>query len=395
MPPCHEYNPAPPTMPSPPDPSRVYVLRDVAGGDLAPAFLDFYHRSHFNYQMQPQPDGSTHVVSGPPPNADDSIILTDGQVEAIRLDSEVQTTTSLIIRRLIHSRVRDYINRLNCNEEGCFKDAGSDVTPTHKFTDQSYALGHFTIYWEAECNVGPRRCELDLPNCAPGKGSEAEYELKIYWRLFDIYDFTGWQNIIPFSWTGTDFNVYGEWKTTHTGTVTTCSDPQDEYGSISCQENISISTFYDIMYAIVSIDAACPQPNEESVVDSAMGRLLGDGKQWCGYRTCRGEDINCEPITSDVHIELGGLSTERINERLKKCMIRVNVSADIRCRCLSWSELPFPKPDEVIKQRSGTSDKLLKKIKKKCSKKDGKKSSLRKKKDGKKSHKKRGRDKQK
>lgn len=349
MPPCHEYNPNPPTFPSPPDLKRVVHFDVTPPGDLAPAFFNYYHRSQFNYQFVVGPDGKTRLVQGPPPNASDSIILTDAQVGVIRGDTQVITTTSAIINRLTRTRVRNYLNRLNCDESGCFNDSGMEVTPTEEFSDQSYALGNFSIYWRAHCDVGPRRCELDLPNCAAGMGSEADYELHIYWRLYDIYDFTGWQNIIPFSWFGTDFLVFGEWETVHRGVVADCAKRRDDFASIICQDDLELNTYYDITYAIVDQDTPCPLPHEEAVIDSAMGNLLGDGRDWCRTGHCRSERKQCEPRFSDISVTLGARSSENINERQKRCRIRVHVSAAMKCRCFPPDDpIPFPHPDTVF-----------------------------------------------
>jgi hypothetical protein len=112
---------------------------------------------------------------------------------------------------------------------------------------------------------------------------------------------------------------------------------------MACHNNLRINTSYDILYSIIRIGNECPDFDEDSVIDSAMGRLLGEAKTWCrqGDSNCAGGQV-CGPLFSSVTATVGKRSEEAISETHKKCLVKVTVSAEVTCECMPELEIPFP-----------------------------------------------------
>ncbi|MDJ0820293.1 MAG: hypothetical protein QNJ09_00615 [Paracoccaceae bacterium] len=119
---------------------------------------------------------------------------------------------------------------------------------------------------------------------------------------------------------------------------------------VTCNDDLSLQTFYDIVYAIGPTSNPCPRITiavRDSVSDSAMGRLLSDGKAWCESGHCSSEMV-CAPFFSGVKLRVERTSsTEEMGNGNQRCTVRVHVEAEVSCRCSPSIRIPFPTPDEV------------------------------------------------
>ena len=251
------------------------------------------------------------------------------------------------IRKKLMRRIRQFITTLNCDEKGCFKDSGVEISTTERWSSFSYAFGHFSIYWWAECHIGPRKCDQNHPNCKKEEGSSAKYKLKIKYAIYDKFDFTGWQNIIYTKYLGTDFHIYGEFERNYSGTQKYCAKPKHKLGK-PCGSGLSFVKNYDILYAIQPLEEPCTKPKLEQYLDSAMGRIYQEGKEVCSLWGCSNGEKKCLPVLTNVELRALRYFEKPSSEYLKECLVKVRISAEINCHCQGPFDKIMPKPKKVI-----------------------------------------------
>ncbi|MDB4293105.1 hypothetical protein N9954_06810 [Maribacter sp.] len=344
---CHQYNPNPIVFPVPP--GRKTQLSDE-DENLFLKLIMYYQRFSSGARIEEDENGVRRTIPAFKPNKNDSIILSGAHLKLVQEDPEVSQSIFLVISRQV-TRAKQFLARLDCGEEGCFEDSGQFLTPTKIGSDLSYSLGKFTIFWKSKCQVGPKQCHNNMPNCPSGSGATARYELTIDWRIFDVYDFTGFQYLAPPAWGGTDFYVFGDWQSVTSGSLSICDTPSpDTIPESSCQDDQLIYPAYNIAYQMTGIRNQCSIPDKEAIINSAMVRLLEDGKLWCREGLCDSEKDDCEPYFSGVTIELGKIFSENLNEELKQCYVRVRIAARVHCRCMNPADVQIPTPDNIIDQ---------------------------------------------
>ena len=127
--------------------------------------------------------------------------------------------------------VNDYLRGLawkeitytNCGDTNGFTACGSrgvraDIF-TRNMTVNVLSIYGATVYWKAECKVGPRKCCATVRGCKGNLGSRASYSCKVSYTLYDKFDFRWWN---PLGWLGVPFNLYGFWSGNTGGSVSNC-----------------------------------------------------------------------------------------------------------------------------------------------------------------------------
>lgn len=318
-----DFNPRPPRPPVNLPPGATTKSTDlppgIVGYSIQDRFLRFYNR--------------------PNCRSSDAVELDGQYLDMLRADSNFPPTENVIVGRL-HNRARGLINRLHCDESASFTDGGYELMPTRPYSDMSWAIGRYSLYWRAHGEVGPRRCNVPVANCDGNLGSTAAYSFTVEWTVYDVFDFD-WRIVfmVPF-WFGCPFHVFGIWTTTHQGMATTCASPPPT--PPPCQEPLTISTYYDVLTGVYSSGAEKPAINISGAIDSAMGRLLQDGKEWCDTGRCT--EGTCQPRFSKVTARIRESREEVGANEITRRYTRVEVHATISCTCGGPLDIPFPHP---------------------------------------------------
>jgi hypothetical protein len=109
------------------------------------------------------------------------------------------------------------LDQMNCGQTDTFMDRGSRLILADLISTPNVRLSlqRYTVYWEAQCSIGPKECNVWMKQCKTC-GSKATYGCKISWTMYDVYDFEPWN---PWRFTGNPFYEYGYWSGAASGTV--------------------------------------------------------------------------------------------------------------------------------------------------------------------------------
>ena len=166
---------------------------------------DFYTRL-WGYKW---PDGSTA----------DYLILGGSFLHDVRGQSGQLALNEDVDLRL-RSDAQVMLDQMGCGQRDTFVDRGArGITADMLSTNVRLSLQRYTVYWEAECSIGPRRCRIPTERCASGCRSQAFYSCSVSWTLYDYYDFCWWE---PYGWAGTPFHIFGFWSSTESNTARIC-----------------------------------------------------------------------------------------------------------------------------------------------------------------------------
>lgn len=343
---CHHYEPNIPKPPLPTTGTRFQFRdKDVGTGfELAHHFFSFYNRTPNQALPVLTKTQGVKFRTNNWADVSDTVVLTDKQCAMIRKDPEVTLALSAI-RRSVFRRIRQHASTMLCNKKSCFTDGGVQISGTDPFSGLSYGLGHFSLYWDVHVDMGPKKCGLDLKSCKAGMGSKTPYTVTLNCTIYDCYDFTGFQQVLPPTYFGTDFHVVGEFSLTFKGVQRACEKPKYEYGK-ACGEPISFTKPYDILYGIASAELPAPAVGKQSIIDTAMLKAWADAKSYCSASSCSDADKECLPILSDVELVATLLFEKTVNDKTEY-YCKVVVSADISCYCMKKGSLVVPKPSRT------------------------------------------------
>lgn len=321
-----DFNPRPPRPPVRLPPGASVKSTDLPPGIVGYSLQDRFLR-HYN-----RPGG----------NATDSVELDGRWLTELQADRNFPPTRDRIIARM-RARATTLIDRLQCDWRATFTDAGYELMPTVPYSAMSWAVGRYSLYWKASGSVGPRRCDVPVAECDGGRGSTAAVSYSIDWTVYDVFDFD-WRIIFPWIapfWFGAPFHVFAEWSTLHSAEATTCKPAPPT--PPPCQDGTPLSTFYDVLTGAYREGGTRPEISAEAAIDSAMGRLLQDGKEWCGIGRC--SDGTCQPRFSNVTARVGETQEEAEADGLIRLKTRVRVTATISCTCGGPLDQTFPRPN--------------------------------------------------
>ncbi len=178
------------------------------------------------------------------PSETDAVILSKSFVQDIREQEDVKL-------QVINSQVRmngnaaKMLGQLKCGQSGTFSTRGGPVVVMGDADSFSIHLGigSFSVYWDAVCDTGPKKCCVKNSDCESGFGNETPFSCKINWTAYDTYNFSwrsgtggsGWlKRINPLGWYGTSFSSFGYWKEAYSGAAKECL-PQEKIASLCCE----------------------------------------------------------------------------------------------------------------------------------------------------------------
>jgi hypothetical protein len=138
-----------------------------------------------------------------------------GQSELVQFSKDVEA--------LLRLRARVILGWIGCDQKGFFADRGSRLITADLFsTNVRLSLQRFTVYWEADCWTGPKKCKTPMDGCSDNKcGGKAAFQCYIQWTAYDYYDFIPWQ---PLGWVGHPFHIFGFWDDLEAGSVSSCQN---------------------------------------------------------------------------------------------------------------------------------------------------------------------------
>jgi hypothetical protein len=223
-----DFNRGGPVAPRPHPPGRIFKLsKDVGAGALGsyiPLYLFYLGR------LGRSDDGRATWPSDAVIIAEDDDNLTQLQQQSQLRDFRADVPT--ILRRDASVMFKN----LRCGQTGRFSDRGSETL----FNDPeamtlTLAFGSYTAYWEASCEVGPKRCCAAQAQCTSGVGHAGLQTCKIKWTLFKLYNFgqygtgtggTWWvKQSNPLGWFGVPYQIFGYWDDVANGRHFQCTAP--------------------------------------------------------------------------------------------------------------------------------------------------------------------------
>ena len=157
----------------------------------------------------------------------DSLMLSKYFVDVLRQQAQVQAVVGPA-KDTLKQNAYEMMRRLACGQSGTFSNRGREVVMGD---DDSYsvhlAIGSFSVFWEATCEIGPKKCCVKNSGSESGYEETAAYSCRINFTVYDNFNFswksgtggTGFlKRINPLGWAGTSFHQYGRWSETISGT---------------------------------------------------------------------------------------------------------------------------------------------------------------------------------
>ncbi len=171
---------------------------------------DYYTR--FKYWYWADGSSAEYLILG-----GQFLLEVQGQSEQLQFYKDVDEVLEMDARIMFRG--------LKGDEKDTFSGRGSRVITADLLTSPNVrlALQLYTVHWEANCWIGPKKCNVEMPECKDDKcGSKAAYGCDISWTLYDYYDFRWWE---PHAYLGHPFHIYGYWEKPATGgTITSCQN---------------------------------------------------------------------------------------------------------------------------------------------------------------------------
>ncbi len=157
----------------------------------------------------------------------DSLVLNKYFIDQLRKQAQVEAVVGPA-KDTLKQNAHQMLSKLACGQSGTFSNRGSAIVMGD---DDSYsihlAIGSFSVYWQATCQVGPKRCCVKNADSLSGYEETAAYSCKIDFTIYDNFNFswktgTGGTGLLkrinPLGWLGTSFHQYGRWSETIEGT---------------------------------------------------------------------------------------------------------------------------------------------------------------------------------
>jgi hypothetical protein len=153
----------------------------------------------------------------------DSLMLSKYFVDVLRQQAQVQAVVGPA-KDTLKQNAYEMMRRLACGQSGTFSNRGREVVMGD---DDSYsvhlAIGSFSVFWEATCEIGPKKCCVKNSGSESGYEETAAYSCRINFTIYDNFNFS-WKSgtggtgllkrINPLGWLGTSFHQYGRWSET-------------------------------------------------------------------------------------------------------------------------------------------------------------------------------------
>ncbi|MBL8450685.1 MAG: hypothetical protein JNM32_12305 [Dechloromonas sp.] len=151
----------------------------------------------------------------------DTLILSKYFVDVLRQQKQVEAAIQ-IAKNEARNHAMTLKNRLACGQSGDYSYRGREIVMGDDYSFSVHlAIGSFSVFWDATCRVGPKRCCIPDAGSESGFRDEAEFHCDIDFTLYDNYNFsvrsgTGGTGLLkainPLGWFGTSFHQYGRWR---------------------------------------------------------------------------------------------------------------------------------------------------------------------------------------
>jgi len=207
----HDFNPDGPTPPSIPAGAIVWDISSWPSHSMHLWLYNFYGR--LNYWTWPDGTSAEYCIIG-----GDFLLDVMGQSQLVTYENAIE--------RLLEIDAKYMLSELDCGGSDTFADRGSSIILADlTSTNVRLSLQTFSVWWEANCVIGPRRCCAPSDTCGDGYGSDAFWHCSISWTLYDYYDFASWN---PLGWVGHPFHIMGFWQQAYGGTARICKNCKGE-----------------------------------------------------------------------------------------------------------------------------------------------------------------------
>ena len=158
------------------------------------------------------------------------VIIGGDFLEKVKKQSQ-QLSLNKRVEHTLNANATIMTKDIACGQEGKFENHDKNGILSDKVGNLSVALSlqRYTVWWEASCSIGPKKCERceDDPGCTK---ETTPYTCNVYWTLRDTYDFDvvwneggarAFGNLawFVFGWEGIPFEIDGSWHTQYSGTV--------------------------------------------------------------------------------------------------------------------------------------------------------------------------------
>jgi RHS repeat-associated protein len=207
------------------DPTGLTKIPTIPEGGIVYDFTDwpsnFVHTSLYSfYNLRPVyyewPDGTPadYVKLG-----GDFLLDVRGGSQLVKFQND--------IANILELKAKTEYEKLDCDLTTTFGGSGKKsihvgiMTPKDMlFTPNvMFSLQNFTVYYKADCEIGPKECDVTIPDCPKDCGRKALWKCNISWTLYDLYDF---RKINILGWGGHPFHIFGSWKSFEGGVITSC-----------------------------------------------------------------------------------------------------------------------------------------------------------------------------
>ena len=202
----HDFNPSGPNPPSIPGGAIVWNISSWPSATMHILLYNFYTR--LKWWIWSNGKSAEYVRIG-------GAFLNDVIGQSLLVDY------ADAVERQLEIDAKYMLSELDCGANDSFSDRGSSIILADLMsTNVRLSLQTFTVWWNAKCIIGPRKCCAPMDDCSGGCGSKAFWHCSVSWSLYDYYDFA-WFN--PIGMLGHPFHITGSWKLHTGGTAKRCS----------------------------------------------------------------------------------------------------------------------------------------------------------------------------
>jgi hypothetical protein len=221
-----DFNPGGPVAPHPGPPGRIFKLSKDAGAGMFGSYIPLY--LFYLGRLGRSDDGRVTWPS-------DAVIIGEDDDNLTQLQQQSQLAEFRADVPVILERDASVVfKKLSCSQSGKFSDRGSQtVFNNPESTTLTFAFGTYTAYWEASCEVGPKRCCAADAKCESGVGNAALHVCKIKWTLYKLYNFGQYRTgtggtwrlkaFNPAGWFGVPYQIFGYWDDVANGRHRQCT----------------------------------------------------------------------------------------------------------------------------------------------------------------------------
>ena len=177
-----DYNPGGPRPPVPEH--RIFNLGNIPEEAAWFALFSFY-----NGAQGRMPTGLDILTDGPRPPDEtssgrptDSVIIEGDVLERVQ-QQEDALSLSETAKFVLGQNASNMFDKLKCGQSGLFTNRGRRLVMGDTYATRiSLAFGRFSIYWDAVCEIGPKRC------CVPDQACESGWRNEFLLHLQDQMD---------------------------------------------------------------------------------------------------------------------------------------------------------------------------------------------------------------